>query len=707
MPRKMKFGSSKVALFLVMLACAPVATGLFAVAQETAPNTSASGTSAPATSASSVPRLVRFSGVAKNTNNASLTGAIGITFLLYKDQEGGAPLWMETQNVQPDSSGHYTVQLGSTLPYGLPADLFTTSEAHWLGVQISGQAEQPRVLPLSVPYALKALDAETIGGLPPSAFVKAAPDAPSMNGSLSGSLPANPIAATLPGTPTPGSNPIRPPATTPGYVPKFKNTSGALKNSTIFDNSASPTSGCCVGIGTTTPTAALEVNGSGLFDSLVGIGSANTGSFFQLSVLANTNPGAIYGQTNASGGFFGVGGLSFNTASIGVIGQNMGGGGVPGFDTFNIGVAGQSNNGIGVDGSVESGTGVRGRTYTLTGGYGVYGESFGETSGSTGVYGTAYNVSATAATYGVYGVTSSSAKGSTGVYGYAPGSSTSLFTYGVYGVSNDNAFGASVAGTGAAISSLGSDYGGGAAVWGDLANSNCCYSVLGTADDNVAVLAINNTGTDTESPALEADNNSTTTSALLFLADAPFSGGNSSASCTIDVGGDLSCTGTIKQNVPAAQGRQLELYGVASPENWFEDFGSGQLSGGSVKIALDPAFASTVNSENYHVFVTPNGDCKGLYVASKTARGFEIRELGNGSSDVSFDYRIVAKRRGYENVRLKDVTDQMNGIRNHQAKRLARRMHGAFPSAPPPAVPLAASPKSQLARLGSEGASKR
>src|SRR5258708_37647341 len=42
-----------------------------------------------------------------------------------------------------------------------------------MGVSVNGEQEQPRVLLLSVPYALKAADAETIGGLPPSAFVLA------------------------------------------------------------------------------------------------------------------------------------------------------------------------------------------------------------------------------------------------------------------------------------------------------------------------------------------------------------------------------------------------------------------------------------------------------------------------------------------------------------------------------------------------------
>src|SRR5271170_2093681 len=122
---------------------------------------------------SPVPHLVNFAGTASDLNNKPMTGVVGLTFALYKDQQGGAPLWLETQDAKIDRNGHYTVQLGATKSDGLPAELFTSGEAQWLGVQISGQDEQPRVLLLSVPYALKAADAETVGGLPASAFALA------------------------------------------------------------------------------------------------------------------------------------------------------------------------------------------------------------------------------------------------------------------------------------------------------------------------------------------------------------------------------------------------------------------------------------------------------------------------------------------------------------------------------------------------------
>jgi hypothetical protein len=124
-----------------------------AAQQSAAPQ--AASTSA-AIAASSVPQLLNYSGVLTDINGKPLTNVTGVTLLLYKDQQGGAPLWMETQNVHPDRAGHYSVTLGSTTSQGVSQDVFVNGEARWLAVQIVGQEEQPRVLLVAVPYALKA-----------------------------------------------------------------------------------------------------------------------------------------------------------------------------------------------------------------------------------------------------------------------------------------------------------------------------------------------------------------------------------------------------------------------------------------------------------------------------------------------------------------------------------------------------------------------
>src|SRR5262249_59368109 len=73
--------------------------------------------------------------------------------------------------------GRLKGRLGSTTPDGMPADLFTSGEPRWLGVRVNrhGEHEQPRLPLVSVPYALKAIDADTLGGRPASAYALADP----------------------------------------------------------------------------------------------------------------------------------------------------------------------------------------------------------------------------------------------------------------------------------------------------------------------------------------------------------------------------------------------------------------------------------------------------------------------------------------------------------------------------------------------------
>jgi hypothetical protein len=130
---------------------------------------------------------------------------------------------METQNVQADKNGHYSVMLGSTTDHGMSADAFAAWQARWLGVQPTGQSEQPRVQLGSVLYALKAADAQTLGGLRPSAFLLTTPPA-----STTGTATA---ASQLPT----GAQPVTTGGGTPQALAKFDGAAD-IANSQIFDN---------------------------------------------------------------------------------------------------------------------------------------------------------------------------------------------------------------------------------------------------------------------------------------------------------------------------------------------------------------------------------------------------------------------------------------------------------------------------------------
>ena len=126
------------------------------------------------------------------------------------------------------------------------------------------------------------------------------------------------------------------------------------------------------------------------------------------------------------------------------------------------------------------------------------------------------------------------------------------------------------------------------------------------------------------------------------------------------VKGNQTVNGTKSAVVKLKNGEGVSLYAVEASENWFEDFGSAKLKDGAAVVAIDPLYAETVNTEiDYHVFLTPRGECKGLYVTNQKGSSFEVRELNGGKSDIPFSYRIVAKRKGYEDVRLAKVKEEM------------------------------------------------
>jgi hypothetical protein len=313
----------------------------------------------------------------------------------------------------------------------------------------------------------------------------------------------------------------------------------------------------------------------------------------------------------------------WSEGDVGLLGVGLNSVGVWGWAPASYGVLGESTSNAGVVGrSTDSAVGVWGSANTN---YGVLGESVshpgveGRSTNSVGVEGISTN------SVGLWGRVNAS-------YGVL-GESTS--NAGVVGRSTDSAVG----------------------VWGS-ANTN--YGVLGESVSNAGVV-----GRSTDSVGVEAI--STNSFAGHFIGP-------------VHIDGNLTGTGVKGAVVQHPDGSHRLLCAVESPESWFEDFGDAVLANGRAEVQLDHEFVSVIETSTYHVFLTPYGDSNGLYVANRTDRGFLVQEQKGGTSNLTFSYRIVAKRKGIVNDRLPKVTLPA------PAASVSQRLSSSNPLSPQPVV---------------------
>jgi hypothetical protein len=106
-----------------------------------------------------VPMMASFQGYLKDANGHPLNTTVNLTFALYKTPEGGTPLWREAHPNVTVTQGVFGVRLGSVKPFSAEV----IEGVRYLGVTLGNEAEiRPRQALTSVVFALRAGVAESV-----------------------------------------------------------------------------------------------------------------------------------------------------------------------------------------------------------------------------------------------------------------------------------------------------------------------------------------------------------------------------------------------------------------------------------------------------------------------------------------------------------------------------------------------------------------
>ncbi len=129
---------------------------------------------------------------------------------------------------------------------------------------------------------------------------------------------------------------------------------------------------------------------------------------------------------------------------------------------------------------------------------------------------------------------------------------------------------------------------------------------------------------------------------------------------SINASGDIIYGGSLIGNNVTRSGLAVSSYSTRTTQTSVEDSGTAQLVAGTAVIALNPLFAQSIDLRTpYRVFLTPDADSHGLYVAQKTATAFVVREMQGGRGTYAFDYRILGTAAGHVAEHMAVITPSM------------------------------------------------
>ncbi len=606
----------------------------------------------------SIPRLIHYQGKLTDLAGVPITGTKNMTFKLYS---GTSQYWTENQTVSV-SRGIFNVLLGSVTPVPTIPEAAPCS----LQIIVEGTPIVPKVILVSTPYSYNADKAHDIDDgaitnpkLAPNAVTNdKISDGTILDADLStsGVSPGTYSLATITVNNKGRVTAAASGSVTPGVTrldqgigvvlsPNPLTNTGSVRLDTVYGDSryirnqfavAQSANFWIAGAGRATQFSAASASAG--FPAFIadggtysyGLSSSNNSATLMAvaarnlagagtGLMASGNNMTPYYHVRGTGGAFtgkfaGAMGISDDVLGFGVAGVsiNLQGTGVGGagnnFDTIFSPTGGAGGafrgNAAGVYGRTDSswGYGVMGFNYSLLG---------------TAVVGLANRMSMVHQVNG--GVGGSFNGRGAGVVGW----SDSTAGYGVLGISA-GASGTGVFGTGNAEPMMLLPGGAGGSFSGRQ------YGVFGIAETTAGTRA-----------------------GGLFNYD-----GGSGVAVAMNDNGTLykiNGQGAVATTMPTRAGNK-NLICPEMPEAYFEDVGSGQLTGGHCRINLAPLFGDcvTVNATNpLKVFIQLEDDCNGVYVRTD-ATGFDVYELQHGASNARFSYRVMAKWKGYETLRFAD-----------------------------------------------------
>ena len=109
--------------------------------------------------ASGVPRLITYQGKLTNSSGVALDGSYDITFRLYTTETGGTAIWTEAHTGDDAitvTNGLFDVQLGTLTDLNIAFD-----DTYWIELQVGTETLSPRERLVAVPYAFRAIVADT------------------------------------------------------------------------------------------------------------------------------------------------------------------------------------------------------------------------------------------------------------------------------------------------------------------------------------------------------------------------------------------------------------------------------------------------------------------------------------------------------------------------------------------------------------------